>query len=599
MCGGTRGGPPVVQGAPFSLPSLFVFPPPSDAVCEALQAFIAERGYPCIMAKSILRRDQFVLGTYPRLGPSAVGAGLARDLARFARSPEPERGFRSFVAVFGGEPPPSEEAFEDGLWATLRALHAADGAAWDPAVSADPAHPEFSFSFAGRAFYPVGMHPNASRPARRFAYPMIAFNLHEQFERLRREGRYERIRGLIRERDRAFSGSVNPMVEDFGERSEARQYTGRAVGSDWRCPFHAAPLAASYVLPLKARTPQDGELTGYLRRLVRFVDDVIVVDGSPPEVFTRHAEAWAPLARHLRPEVTTPMGKVGNVLIGLRHARHERVVIADDDVRYDETTLRRAVALLGEAEVVRPQNVFRPRPWHARWDTGRTLLNRLAGGDWPGTLAVRRSALEATGGYRGDVLFENLELVRTVQAAGGREAVPLDLFVERRPPSTRHFLSQRVRQAYDEWARPGRFAAQLAVLPTVAALAARGRWRALGASVLGTVAVAEVGRRRAGGRRVFAPTAALWAPLWVAERTVTSWLALGTRLVRGGVRYGGNRLRDAATPLRVLRRRHGGCIRSSHPNPPASCPVSTSPTRLSGSLARPTPTTPASAPTSG
>ena len=171
------------------------------------------------------------------------------------------------------------------------------------------------------------------------------------------------------------------------------------------------------------------ELTPYLRRLGRLVDDVVVVDGSAPDVYARHAAAWAGLVRHVRPEDETPMGKVGGVLTGVRHARHEYVVIADDDVRYDGAALRRVVTLLDEAEVVRPQNVFRPRPWHARWDTGRTLLNRLTGGDWPGTLAVRRSALAATGGYRGDVLFENLELVRTVRAAGGREAVPLDLFV--------------------------------------------------------------------------------------------------------------------------------------------------------------------------
>ncbi len=114
-------------------------------------------------------------------------------------------------------------------------------------------------------------------------------------------------------------------------------------------------------------------------------------------------------------------------------------------------------------------------PWHARWDTGRILLNRLTGGDWPGTLAVRRSILRATGGYDGRAMFENLELVRTVIAAGGHERVLLDAFVVRRPATTRHFWSQRVRQAYDELARPARLSVQLVVLPTVVALAARRR----------------------------------------------------------------------------------------------------------------------------
>lgn len=316
-------------------------------------------------------------------------------------------------------------------------------------------------------------------------------------------------------------------------------------------------LSASYVLPLKATKPVDAELAPYLRRLAWLIDDIVVVDGSGDDVFDRHAAAWGGTVRHVRPEVHTAMGKVGGVLTGLRLARHERVVIADDDVRYGAASLRRVVSLLGGAEVVRPQNVFRPRPWHARWDTGRSLLNRVGGGDWPGTLAVRRSALQATGGYRGDVLFENLELVRTVRAAGGREVVALDLFVQRRPPSTRHFLSQRVRQAYDEWARPGRFAAQLATLPLSTALVLGGGWAPLVAAVVGIVALAEGGRRRGGGQRAFEPTAALWAPLWVAERSVTSWLALATRLVMGGVPYRGGRLREAATPRDELRRRHG------------------------------------------
>jgi len=35
-------------------------------------------------------------------------------------------------------------------------------------------------------------------------------------------------------------GSLNPNLADFGERSEARQYSGREVEEHWRCPFHRA-----------------------------------------------------------------------------------------------------------------------------------------------------------------------------------------------------------------------------------------------------------------------------------------------------------------------------------------------------------------------
>ena len=58
---------------------------------------------------------------------------------------------------------------------------------------------------------------------------MLVFNLHSQFEELKASGRYDHMRDLIRGRDVELQGSVNPMVADHGEQSEARQYSGRAV----------------------------------------------------------------------------------------------------------------------------------------------------------------------------------------------------------------------------------------------------------------------------------------------------------------------------------------------------------------------------------
>jgi hypothetical protein len=79
------------------------------------------------------------------------------------------------------------------------------------------------------------------------------------------------------------------------------------------------------------------------------------------------------------------MGKVAGVTTGVRRAGFEAVVIADDDVRYEHATLQRLVEYLDDHDLVRPQNFFDPLPWHARWDTARTLLNRAFGADYPGT----------------------------------------------------------------------------------------------------------------------------------------------------------------------------------------------------------------------
>lgn len=319
------------------------------------------------------------------------------------------------------------------------------------------------------------------------------------------------------------------------------------------------PLAITYLVPLRATTPEV-ELAQHLARLADAVDDIVVVDASDDDIFAAHDAGLAPTVRHLRPAHRTAMGKVGNVVTGLDAARHDVVVVADDDVRWTPDLLAAAVSALDGTDVLRPQNAFDPAPWHARWDTGRTLLNRMAGGDWPGTLVLRRSALPH--GYAGDALFENLELVRTVLASGGTARVALDLVVPRRPPTTRRFLEQRVRQAYDEWARPWRLAAQLALVPVVVV----GRARAAAAIAGAAVVAAEAGRRRAGGAAVWPATAALWAPAWVAERAVTSWLAVGARL-RGGVRYRDGRLATAAQSRRRLRRQQAQAAAPGTPAP--------------------------------
>lgn len=327
----------------------------------------------------------------------------------------------------------------------------------------------------------------------------------------------------------------------------------------------AAGPTVSYVLPLRWADPGPiGELSDYLRSIADVADEVLVVDGSPAPVFAEHATALRGIARHLppHPDLDFQMGKVNGVLTGVRECSGELVVLADDDVRYEQATLRRTLALLAEADLVRPQNYFDETPWHARWDTARSLLNRVFTGDpafpvgdFPGTLAVRRSILLAAGGYDGDALFENLELMRTIHAAGGRVVSPLDLYVARRPPSAAHFLSQRVRQAYDDFAIPARIGAFLALLPLAAVSLRRGRTRPLLLGALASIALAEAGRRRAGGAARFPLSGSLLAPAWIAERSLCSWLALVARL-RGGVLYGDRRLRHSATPLRLLRRRH-------------------------------------------
>ncbi|MGY0002831.1 glycosyltransferase [Micromonospora sp. I033] len=339
-------------------------------------------------------------------------------------------------------------------------------------------------------------------------------------------------------------------LDEYGRPVPAAVHDAAFVHLDPGAAAAPGRLPVAYVLPLSG-TGGAGltDLTGYLRELSRWVD-VIVVDGSPPDLFARHAAAWRGLARHVRPDPALRgcNGTALGVLTGVALARHEHVVVADDDIRYDLAGLRAVHGLLDRVDLVRPQPHFDPLPWPAWWDTGRTLLHRALGGDRPGTLAVRRSTFLAMGGYDPDVLAGNLELVRTVRAYGGATATPAWLYVRRLPPGAARFRRQRVRHAYDDLARPGWLLAALAVLPgAAAALAARRPGLLLRAGVA-TVALAELGRRRAGGTRVFPAHTALAAPVWLLERGVCAWLAVGRRL-RGA------EARPVAHSTRALRQR--------------------------------------------
>lgn len=312
---------------------------------------------------------------------------------------------------------------------------------------------------------------------------------------------------------------------------------------------------ATYILPIRASdTGNLAELSAYLRFLARSMR-VIVVDGSAPEVFAEHARAFGDAVDHRAPDTAIPgvNGKVRNVLTALAVCETEKAIVGDDDVRYDPSSLRSVLHALDEADVVRPQNYFSPLPWHACADTSRMLVNRALDGDWPGTLGIRRSALPR--GYNPDALFENFELVRTVRARGGREAVRRDIYVRRLPPTTTHYFRQRVRQAYDEFARPVRLAAALAIVPVLAFGVARGNWAAPGAIASAAVALAAAGYLRDGGSRYFPWAAIPLAPLWALERGVCAWLAVYERMRYGGVRYAGRIVRDAVSSQKELKER--------------------------------------------
>lgn len=209
--------------------------------------------YPCLGARSVVRTGRVTVGLFDDLGSSDSARELLPQLTEFARSVDLTAGFASFVAAFRGPVIRSERHFERLLWHQLQLVHDHDDQPWNPGVSVDPSSDRFGFSVGGRAYFVIGMHDRASRIARRTPFPVMVFNLHEQFEMLRRAGRFEPMRDVIRRRDLRLQGDLNPMVDDHGRSSEARQYSGREVGDGWIPDFHGAQGVVT-ANPGRART---------------------------------------------------------------------------------------------------------------------------------------------------------------------------------------------------------------------------------------------------------------------------------------------------------------------------------------------------------
>jgi FPC/CPF motif-containing protein YcgG len=216
--------------------------PPSalaSLIHDSFRSLALNPHFSCLGAQAAVRQSNYHFGLFHTMAAMSSSAALARGLTHFnADGALGKSRLTAFVASFVSPVPSSESDFERLLWTTLQQLSDLDREPWAQERGADPGDARFSFSFGGVAFFVVGMHAGSSRLARRFAWPSLVFNPHDQFDRLRREGKYARFRDMIRARDVALQGSVNPMLGDFGDESEARQYSGRSVSPDWKCPFH-------------------------------------------------------------------------------------------------------------------------------------------------------------------------------------------------------------------------------------------------------------------------------------------------------------------------------------------------------------------------
>jgi hypothetical protein len=273
--------------------------------------------------------------------------------------------------------------------------------------------------------------------------------------------------------------------------------------------------------------------------------EVLVVDGSPPDVFAEHEKAWGNACRHesVDPQYKYLNGKVNGIHTGVALAEHNRIILADDDIRYTPADVRRMADLLEIYDMVRPQNYFSPLPLWARTEAARMLINRawITEGDYSGTLGVTRNAMLRVGHYDGDVLFDNEEIVIHFRLKGARIQYARDFFLLKLPPTFEKWIEQRPRQAYEDFVMRAKtlFFASVPLVLVLTWLKAGGQLTLIYAALIsvGSIIFAARGLTE-GAYRFFPPQVVLYAPLWVAERCLSTYWAFYWYFTLGGYPFG-------------------------------------------------------------
>lgn len=212
----------------------------NEKIISSYLEWISSREFPCIGAKAAARREQVRCLVVDHMACPAHDPRILQFIYTFIDGyRESVKSFHSAAVIFRLPIAMDELSYDKLLWERLRALAKLDRVkyAHDKRVDADPTSPRFSFSLKEEALFIIGIHPASKRKSRQFSYPAMVFNPHAEFEKLRKANRYQSMKEVVRKRDIAYSGTVNPLLKDFGEASEVFQFSGVQHPPEWKCPL--------------------------------------------------------------------------------------------------------------------------------------------------------------------------------------------------------------------------------------------------------------------------------------------------------------------------------------------------------------------------
>jgi hypothetical protein len=149
--------------------------------------------------------------------------------------------------------------------------------------------------------------------------------------------------------------------------------------------------------------------------------------------------------------------------------------------------------------------------------------------------------MRRVGHYDGDVLFDNEEIVRHFRFKGARIKYARDFFLLKLPPTFSKWIEQRPRQAYEDFVMRAKTLFFLS-LPIVLALTTLNAGWSLTLIYIVLIAIGSVITAACGltdgAVRFFPRSIVLYAPLWIAERSISTYWALYWYFTRGGYPFG-------------------------------------------------------------
>ncbi len=202
--------------------------------------FLSRKDFACVAAREAVSRQQVKCFVAGHMGCPHDDSAILDFLYDFIQTYRNQKNrYHSAAILFAPTVVRDENMFDTLMWQRLQALSDADATKYpyDSRVAAQPESEDFSFSLMEEALFIIGLHPLSSRPSRRFKYATLVFNPHEQFQQMKESTQYDKMKNIVRKRDMAYSGSINPMLDDFGNSSEVYQYSGKQYSNEWECPL--------------------------------------------------------------------------------------------------------------------------------------------------------------------------------------------------------------------------------------------------------------------------------------------------------------------------------------------------------------------------